>query len=91
MLLQELALNHSEIVSVPKSLVTYVPKNLDMSQASTVTLGAIALQGVRRIDAKLGEYVVVVGCGILGLIAIQLYKSGARIFAVDLDDSRLEI
>lgn len=84
--------NHAEIVSVPKNLVTHVPENLDLSEASTVTLGAIALQGVRRIDVKLGEYVVVVGCGILGLIAIQLLiKSGARVIAIDLDDSRLEI
>tara|TARA_B110000003_G_scaffold247904_1_gene259248 strand:+ start:2214 stop:4358 length:2145 start_codon:yes stop_codon:yes gene_type:complete len=84
--------NHAEIVSIPKNLVTHVPKKLDLSEASTVTLGAIALQGVRRIDVKLGEYVVVVGCGILGLIAIQLLiKSGARVIAIDLDDSRLEI
>lgn len=84
--------NHAEVVSIPKNLVTHVPKNLDLSEASTVTLGAIALQGVRRIDVKLGEYVVVVGCGILGLIAIQLLiKSGARVIAIDLDDSRLEI
>lgn len=84
--------NHAEVVSVPRNLVTEVPTDLDLSLASTVTLGAIALQGVRRIDAKLGEFVVVVGCGILGLLSIQmLIRSGARVIAIDFDEKRLEI
>ena len=81
--------NHSEIVSVPKNAI-YVPKS--RYESSIYQHWSYCSPRVRRIDAKLGEYVVVVGCGILGLIAIQLLiKSGARVIAVDLDDSRLEI
>jgi len=84
--------HHAEYVSVPKNLVVKVPNGLSFEEASTVTLGAIALHGVRRIDLKLGEFGVVFGTGILGLLALQMLKaSGVRVIAIDLDDRRLEL
>ncbi len=84
--------NHAEFVSVPKNLVVKVPDNVSFEEAATVTLGAIALQGVRRAELSLGEYCVVVGVGILGLITVQLLcVSGVRVIAVDIDDRRLEL
>ena len=53
--------------------------------ASTVTLGAIALQGVRRATPTLGETVVVVGLGILGQMTAQmLAANGCRVIGIDL-------
>lgn len=84
--------NHAEFVDVPKNLVMKVPDSLSFKHASTVTLGGIAMQGLRRADVRMGEYVVVIGCGILGLLTVQMLKiSGARVIAVDLDNNRLEI
>lgn len=84
--------NHSEFVDVPVNLVMRVPQNLDLKLASTVTLGGIAMQGVRRSNVTFGEFVVVVGAGILGLITIQLLKlSGVRVISIDLDDNRLSL
>jgi predicted dehydrogenase/threonine dehydrogenase-like Zn-dependent dehydrogenase len=84
--------NHSEFVDVPVNLVMRVPQNLDLKLASTVTLGGIAMQGVRRSNVTFGEFVVVVGAGILGLITIQLLKlSGVRVISIDLDDNRLNL
>ena len=84
--------NHAEYVDVPKNLVMKMPINMDFGDASTVTLGGIAMQGVRRADLKMGEYCVVVGAGILGLLSVQMLRlSGVRVIAIDLDDSRLDI
>ncbi len=84
--------NHAEYVDVPKNLVCKMPKELSFEDASTVTLGSISLQGVRRADLKMGEFCVVTGAGILGLLCIQMLKaSGVRVAAVDLDDARLKI
>jgi len=84
--------NHAEYVDVPVNLVVKMPEGLDFKQASTVTLGAIALQGVRRADLHLGEFCVVVGSGILGLLSIQLLKaSGIRVIATDLNENRLAL
>lgn len=84
--------NHAEYVDVPQNLVMKMPQNLDFKEASTVTLGGIAMQGVRRADLKFGEFCVVTGAGILGLLAIQMLKlSGVRVAAIDLDESRLGV
>ncbi len=84
--------NHAEFVSVPVNLVMKIPEGLSLKLASTVTLGGIAMQGVRRANIQIGEFVAVIGTGILGLITIQLLKaSGARIVAIDFDNSRLEL
>jgi len=84
--------NHAEYVDVPVNLVVRMPGALDFKEASTVTLGAIALHGVRRAGLSLGEFCVVFGTGILGLLAVQMLKaSGVRIIAVDIDETRLKI
>lgn len=84
--------NHAEIVDVPVNLVVRIPDGTGFIEASTVALGSIAMQGVRRCDLRLGEYCVVYGTGILGLIAVQLLKrSGVRVIALDVDEYRLKI
>jgi predicted dehydrogenase/threonine dehydrogenase-like Zn-dependent dehydrogenase len=84
--------NHAELVSVPVNLVARVPDELPLDAASTVTLGAIALQGVRRAAPTLGETVVVIGLGILGQITAQLLRaSGCRVIGTDVDDRRVAL
>jgi predicted dehydrogenase/threonine dehydrogenase-like Zn-dependent dehydrogenase len=83
---------HAEIVSVPKNLFVKIPTNVSFTDASTVALGAIALQGVRRIEPTLGEFFVVVGLGILGQLTVQLLKANGCIVAgIDPNTKRLEI
>ena len=83
--------NHAELIDVPVNLAVRIPDGLGTEAASTVTLGAIALQGVRRVQPTLGETVAVVGLGILGQLAVQLLRaSGARVIGSDLDASRIE-
>ncbi len=84
--------NHAEIVSVPRNLVVQMPNGCDLADASSVTIGAIAMQGVRRADPRLGEMVAVIGLGLLGQITVQLLKAaGCRVFGVDLDSRRIEL
>ena len=83
---------HSELVSVPENLVSVIPRGSDMRAASSVAVGAIAMQGVRRSDIRLGEKVIVIGLGLVGLLTVQLLKlSGARVFGFDLDVQRVRI
>lgn len=83
--------HHAEYIRVPVNLAVPVPDNLAFSSASTVTLGAIAMQGVRRASPTLGESFVVIGLGILGQITVQLLKAnGCRVIGVDLDAERIK-
>ena len=82
--------NHAECICVPKNLTVAVPQPLDLADASTVTLGAIALQGVRRAQPTLGETFVVIGLGLLGQLTCQILKTnGCRVVGTDLDVKRI--
>lgn len=82
--------SHAEYVSVPENLTVPLPDNVSFEAASTVTLGAIAMQGVRRFDPTIGETVAVVGLGILGQITVQLLKAnGCRVIGLDVDAGRV--
>ena len=62
--------NHAEIVYVPRNLCVPIPEGVSFEQASFVTVGAIALQGVRQAQPTLGESVVVTGLGLVGQITV---------------------
>lgn len=84
--------NHAEYVDVPVNLAVRLPSGLSTESGCTVTLGAIAMQGVRRAAPTLGETFVVVGMGILGQITDQLLRAnGCRVIGVDIDEARLEV
>lgn len=84
--------SHSDMVFVPEKLTVKVPDNVSLGDAAYTTLGAIALQGVRNADPRLGERVAVIGLGLIGQITVQLLKaSGCRVFGVDIDDARIEM
>lgn len=83
--------NHAEVIAVPVNLVVRVPDGLPLDDASTVTLGAIAMQGVRRAEPTLGETIAVIGLGVLGQLTVQLLRAqGARVIGSDLDPVRAE-
>lgn len=78
--------NHAEVNFVPKHLLARVPDGVSADQAAYGTLGCIAMHGVRQADVGLGDRVLVVGLGLVGLIATQLARAaGARVFGTDLD------
>ena len=84
--------NHAEFVDVPENLVLPIPHDMSFRDAATVALGSIAMHGVRRADLNMGEFGVVFGTGIIGLLAVQMLKlSGVRVVAVDLDNDRLAV
>lgn len=83
---------HAEYVEVPENLVVKIPGKLGFTDASTVALGAIALQSVRRANLNLGEFAAVVGVGVIGQLTAQMLKiSGIRAAAIDIDEERLKI
>ena len=82
--------NHAEVVVVPKNLVAPIPDGVTLRQACFTTLGAIALQSVRVADVRLGESVVVIGLGLVGLLTTQLLRAaGCRVFGIDIDEQRV--
>jgi predicted dehydrogenase/threonine dehydrogenase-like Zn-dependent dehydrogenase len=78
--------NHAELVAVPRNLLARVPENVSLEEAAYATLGAIALHAVRQADARVGEFVGVVGLGLVGQLVVRLLSaSGCHAVGIDVD------
>ncbi len=84
--------SHAQVVSVPQNLTVKVPDNVTFEEAGFTTLGAIALQGVRQANPKLGDNICVIGLGLLGQLTVQLLKAnGCNVLGVDVSDANFTI
>lgn len=83
---------HAEVVSVPMNLCAKVPDGVSDEEAAFTVIGAIGLQGVRLVQPTLGEFVVVTGLGLIGLITVQLLRAqGCQVLGIDLDPAKLAL
>jgi predicted dehydrogenase/threonine dehydrogenase-like Zn-dependent dehydrogenase len=81
-----LTASHAEFVSVPMNLCVKLEPDADLKSAAYNTLGAIAMQGVRQADLRLGETCAVIGLGLLGqLTGLLLKASGVRVIGIDVN------
>jgi predicted dehydrogenase/threonine dehydrogenase-like Zn-dependent dehydrogenase len=83
---------HAEFAFVPRNLCVRVPDRVDLKDAAFATVGAIAMNGVRQAGLAIGDCVVVIGLGLVGLLAVQIFKAaGCRVVGVDLDAHKLDL
>ena len=83
---------HAEIVSVPKHLCAKIPEGVDAEHAAFTVLASIGLQGIRLVEPTMGEKIVVYGMGLIGLIAVQLFRAcGCDVLGVDVNADRLRL
>lgn len=81
---------HAEYVTVPRNLVVKIPDSVSFEEASTATVGSIAMQGVRRLAPAIGETFVVIGLGIIGQLTAQILKAnGCKVFGTDISEARI--
>ncbi|MBD3375212.1 zinc-binding dehydrogenase [candidate division KSB1 bacterium] len=84
--------SHAEFIAVPVNLAAQIPESVASEDAAYTTVGAIAMQGIRQADLRVGENVVVIGMGLLGLLTIQLAKAcGCRVIALDVHDRHFNL
>ena len=88
-------MNHSSHAVAPADpwMVLPLPDGLSYERATFSTLASVALHALRRLDLAFGETVVILGAGIIGLLATQLARlDGARpVIVLDLADNRLAL
>ena len=84
--------SHAEILSVPRNLAVRIPDTVGFDEAAFTTVCAIAMQGVRQADVRVGEQVVVIGLGLIGLLTAQLLKaSGCHVIGMDVSTRNFEL
>ena len=83
---------HSELVCVPANLCVKVSKKTPLKEAAFTTIGAIALQGIRQSELKLGESCLVIGLGIIGQLSLQLlHAAGVKCIGIDIDENQVQL
>jgi len=80
---------HAEYNWVPVNLCAAVPKGVSPEHAAFSTVGAIAMHGVRRAEAQLGDTACVIGLGLVGQLVVRLLiASGVRVVGLDVVEER---
>ena len=80
---------HAEVVSADPAFAAHVPAAVSSEHAAFTPLAAIALQGLRLVDARRGETVVVMGLGLIGQLAVRLLLArGIVVVGVDPDEAK---
>ena len=80
---------HAEVNWVPINLCVPVPDGVAAEHAAFATVGAIAMQGVRRAEVGLGESACVIGLGLIGQLVVRLLvASGVQVVGLDVVESR---
>lgn len=83
---------HAETVRVPTNLCARIPGNVGDETAAFTVVASIGLQGIRLVQPTLGETVVVMGAGLIGLLTVQmLIANGCSVLATDFDDGKLAL
>ncbi len=81
----------AEFVTVPQHVLYRLPDNISYEFGALLEPYTIGLHALRRSPAKANESVVIVGCGTIGLVLVQLTKlAGFRqIIVVDVAPEKL--
>ncbi len=83
----------AEYILMPADNVLKLPDAMDFATASFIEPSSVVVHGMCQVDIKAGCSVAVVGCGTIGLLAVQWAKicGAGEVFAFDTDKGKLAI
>jgi L-iditol 2-dehydrogenase len=83
----------AEYVSVPQHIVYALPDSFPFEKAALIEAVSIAVHAAKITRIQSGDSAVVVGAGMIGLLAVQAFRVyGCRkVIAVDLEESKLAL
>jgi predicted dehydrogenase/threonine dehydrogenase-like Zn-dependent dehydrogenase len=77
---------HAEVVCVPRNLVAPVPDEVSDEDATFAVIGSVGLHAVHLLEPTLGETIVVIGLGLVGLLTADLLRiNGCRVIGIEPD------
>jgi L-iditol 2-dehydrogenase len=82
----------AEFVAVPQQISYKLPDALSFEHAAMIEAVSVAVHAVELTPVALGDTAVVVGAGMIGLLAIQALRLAGctQVIAVDIDDAKLK-
>ncbi len=86
------SVDHVERFKIAENgLLLKLPDDVEPAEAALFGISGVAMHCCRRVEPRIGERVLIVGQGCIGMFAAQIaYAMGARVSVCDIDESRLE-
>lgn len=82
---------HADVIAVPKNLAVKVPEGVPLKDAAFTTIAAIAIQGIRQADLRLGENCLIIGMGLIGQLTYKILEaSGMNPIGIDISDVQVQ-
>ncbi|MFD1407491.1 galactitol-1-phosphate 5-dehydrogenase [Kroppenstedtia eburnea] len=83
----------AEFVRLPGENVMLLPDSIDFDTAACIEPSAVVAHGFYRTAMRPGAEVAVMGCGNIGLLAVQWAKvfGAGKVYAIDIDYEKLDI
>jgi L-iditol 2-dehydrogenase len=83
----------AEYVSVPHHIVYRLPDTFAFEHAALIEAVSVAVHAAKITNIQPGSSAVVIGAGMIGLLAVQAFRAYGcnKIIAVDLEPSRLDM
>ncbi|MGP4106008.1 galactitol-1-phosphate 5-dehydrogenase [Virgibacillus sp. L01] len=84
---------YAEFVSLPEENIVPIPDNVDYDTAALIEPSSVVAHGFYRTSIQPGAEVAIMGCGSIGLLAVQWAKifGAKKVYAIDIDDTKLEV
>jgi L-iditol 2-dehydrogenase len=86
-------IKHGTSGNIKENMVVKIVEGVSFEEAAFLSLGVIAMQGVRKARIEMGDKVMVLGMGLIGQLAIQLARINGSLPAIgaDLAENRLQL
>jgi L-iditol 2-dehydrogenase len=83
----------AEYVAVPQHIVYKLPDSLAFEEAAMIEAVSVAVHAVNLTPIRLGDTALVVGAGMIGLLALQALRLAGcgRLIAADVDGAKLKL
>lgn len=76
---------HMQVLNIKKALVYKLPDNVSFNDGALLHISTFPLAAVRKCRLEIGESAVVMGMGVLGLVAIPLLKTAGAVPVIAVD------
>ncbi|MCX7709213.1 MAG: galactitol-1-phosphate 5-dehydrogenase [Clostridia bacterium] len=83
----------AEYVKAPVKNLIRMPDSVSFLEGATIEPAAVTLHGIKKVGINVGDSVAVLGCGAIGLFAIQFAKimGATKVIAVDIAPDKLDL
>jgi L-iditol 2-dehydrogenase len=83
----------AEYVAVPRRIVYKLPSSFAYEKAALIEAVSIAVHAAKITGIQRGSSAVIVGSGMIGLLAVQAFRvfGCTKVFAIDLEPSKLKL